>query len=276
MKFNSDEIANDARISTEGKTLFFRSQRPLPGHDAPEASFYTWVVTRSGEDWDEPRPLELGGAQPAVLMGLGLANMKKGATDQALDYFNQAVTLIEDEEILQSGASVANLHYYLGKIYLETGEIDLAAEELTEALWYNRINADAIYLLGRVYEAQGRDDEAEANYLQALSLVPNFTEVYNQLGDFYEARGDEAAAAYNHAMGTLFSGQVAEAVEQLNAVIDSHSQNADAYWGLGWGYEKLDMMEEAIAAYQQTVAIDSKHQLANGALTRLGVGMYQE
>jgi hypothetical protein len=70
--FNSDESANDPRLSPDGQTLFFRSQRPLPGHDAPEASFYTWVVTRSGEGWGEPRPLELGGA-PRRIGYLGVA-----------------------------------------------------------------------------------------------------------------------------------------------------------------------------------------------------------
>ncbi len=220
--------------------------------------------------------LDLGGAQPAVLLGLGLAYMKKGAADQAVDYLDQAVTLNETGEIPQSAASVATLHYYLGKIYLETGEIDLAAEELAESLAYNRINADAIFLQGQVFEARGDSAAAEDNYLRALSLVPNYAEVYSQLGNLYEERGDESIAAYNHAMAALFSGEVVEAVEQINAVIDSLSQNADAYWGLGWGYEKMNMMEEAIDAYQQAVTIDPKHQLSNGALTRLGVGLYQE
>jgi tetratricopeptide (TPR) repeat protein len=220
--------------------------------------------------------LSLNAAQPAALMGIGLAYMKIGDTDQAVSYLNQAVALAEDEEILQTGASLGTLHYYLGKIYLEAGEIELAADEADMALWYNRINADAIYLQGLVYEAQGDPAAAEENYLRALSLVPNFTEVYSQLGGLYESRGDGSMATYYEAMAALFSGEHDHAVERINSVIGSLPDNADAYWGLGWGYEKLNMMPEAIAAYEQAIGIDPNHRLAGGALTRLGAGIYVE
>ena len=70
--FNSAENANDSRLSPDGNTLFFRSQRPLPGNDTPEKGFYTWYVTRVGESWGEPRLLLLGGL-PRPIGYLGVA-----------------------------------------------------------------------------------------------------------------------------------------------------------------------------------------------------------
>ncbi len=208
----------------------------------------------------------------AAYVGLGTAYMEKGNAELAIDNFDKALALSKEPDFTPTNSSLAMVHYYLGKIYLERGELSSSDQELTESLWFSPTNADAIYLLGKVYESEGNMTAAEASYLRALSLVPNFAEVYSQLGNLYQSQGDEVKAAYNQAMASLFSGSVAEAVEQLKTIVSSMTDNADAYWGLGWGYEKLNMRDEAIAAYRAAVAINPGHRLAAGALSRLGVG----
>jgi tetratricopeptide (TPR) repeat protein len=208
----------------------------------------------------------------AAYVGLGTAYMEKGNAELAIDNFNRALALSKEMAVAPTRGSLATVHYYLGKVYLTKGELAPAEQELIESLSLNQTNADAIFFLGKVYEAQGNVTEAEAIYLQALSLVPNFTEVYSQLGNLYLSQGEQVKAAYNQAMANLFSGKVAEAVEQLKTVVASMTDNADAYWGLGWGYEKLNMRDEAIDAYRAAVAVNPGHRLAAGALTRLGAG----
>lgn len=214
--------------------------------------------------------LDLDQDQAAAYMGVGLAYMKKGKSDRAIDNLSQAIALSEDPEVESPGVSLGTAHYYLGKVYLEKGDLEQAFEELTFALAYNPTNADAIFLLGQVHEAQGNLDEAKAQYDMALRLTPNFTEVYIQLGNLYRGQGDLLNAEYNDAMGLLFSGSVAEAIEQFNELKLMMPDNAEVHWGLGWAYEKLNMREEAIAAYREAVLIDPNHLMASGALSRLG------
>jgi len=209
----------------------------------------------------------------AAYMGLGLAYMKKGKSDRAVDNLTQAIALGEDPEIERSGISLGTAHYYLGKVYLEKGDLEQAFEELTLALAYNRTNADAIFLLGQVHEAQGNVDEAEAQYTLALRLVPNFAEAYVQFGKLYRGQGDILMAEYNETMAMLFSGSVTEAISQFQELAVMMPDNAEVHWGMGWGYEKLNMREEAIAAYEEAVRANPDHLMASGALERLGAGM---
>ena len=208
----------------------------------------------------------------AAYVGLGTAYMEKGNAELAIDNFDQALALSKEPDFAPTSVSLATVHYYLGKVYLAKGELAPAEQELIESLSLNPTNADTLFVLGKVYEAEGNVISAEAIYLRALSLVPNFAEVYSQLGNLYLSQGEQVKASYYQAMASLFSDKVAEAVEQLKTVVASMTDNADAYWGLGWGYEKLNMRDEAIAAYRAAVAINPGHRLAAGALSRLGAG----
>jgi hypothetical protein len=59
--FNSDYGDNDLCISPDGYRVFFRSWRPLPGHDKPEERSYIWFARREKGGWSEPQPVEFGG-----------------------------------------------------------------------------------------------------------------------------------------------------------------------------------------------------------------------
>jgi len=59
--FNSVHTDNDVCLSHDGQRLFWRSWRPLPEHEDPEERSYIWVVTRTKEGWNTPRPVESGG-----------------------------------------------------------------------------------------------------------------------------------------------------------------------------------------------------------------------
>lgn len=65
--------SNDPRVSPDGSTFFFRSQRPLPGNAAPEPHLFTWYVTKNADGWSEPLPLLLGGASRRI-SHLGVAS----------------------------------------------------------------------------------------------------------------------------------------------------------------------------------------------------------
>ena len=73
LPFNTDHNTNDSRIAPDGKRLFFRSKRPLPGSDAPAPHHYAWFAAREGSGWGDPRPVECGG-EPLRTGHLGAAS----------------------------------------------------------------------------------------------------------------------------------------------------------------------------------------------------------
>jgi Tol biopolymer transport system component len=61
LPFNSTETENDMCLSVNGKKLYFRSWRALPGNDQPEDRSYLWFVERTEKGWSKAKPLLCGG-----------------------------------------------------------------------------------------------------------------------------------------------------------------------------------------------------------------------
>jgi ankyrin repeat protein/Tol biopolymer transport system component len=70
--FNSPHSSNDSRISPDGRRLYFRSRRPLPGDEHTDGQLLLWSVPRSGHGWGEPEPVLFGGS-PGRTSHVGVA-----------------------------------------------------------------------------------------------------------------------------------------------------------------------------------------------------------
>ena len=105
---------------------------------------------------------------------------------------------------------LAELCNYLGRIYSESGEFDLARHYLDRAY---EINLETGYLwdqtvtllaLGRMTRKQGNDPESERFLLRALDVVGRFgaanltMQIHEELTKLYEARGDHARAVMHY------------------------------------------------------------------------------
>jgi hypothetical protein len=60
--FNSLYNDNDICISPDGCRVFWRSWRPLPGHNKPEERSFIWYSVRSQKGWSKAQPVECEGA----------------------------------------------------------------------------------------------------------------------------------------------------------------------------------------------------------------------
>ena len=58
--FNSKHIDNDICMTPDGYRVFWRSWRPLPGHDKPEDRSFIWFSYRTKRGWSEALPVECG------------------------------------------------------------------------------------------------------------------------------------------------------------------------------------------------------------------------
>jgi len=55
---SDDYPENDMRISPDGRKMFWRSRRPLPGKASPEKRSCIWYSSRTAYGWSKPQPLK--------------------------------------------------------------------------------------------------------------------------------------------------------------------------------------------------------------------------
>jgi tetratricopeptide (TPR) repeat protein len=180
-----------------------------------------------------------------ALFGLGSTYMVLGNDSIAIDYFNQVIAMSKDAELARLDEQLETSYYYLGKIYLDNGELDQAIEQLESAIALVPMDADAIYLLGMAYQEQGSYLAAIENYERAVAFVPDFRDAFRGMADCYEA------------------------LQLLEAAVTARPDIGNAFWGLGAAYELTGRTDEALAAYQQALEVNPNHVLANDGLARL-------
>ena len=76
----------------------------------------------------------------------------------------------------------AQLHTDLGAGYYERGQMDVALEELNQAVRIDPNYAPAYNVFGLVYAVLGDDRKAEQNFAQALQLAPNDSDTHHNWG----------------------------------------------------------------------------------------------
>lgn len=97
----------------------------------------------------------------------------------------------------------ARLHTELGANYLYRGQVDVALEELNEALKVAPDYAPAYNVLALLYMDLGELEKAEANFARALKIAPQDPEVHNNYGWYLCQRGRErdGLAQFEMALG---------------------------------------------------------------------------
>ena len=160
------------------------------------------------------------------------------------------------EQALAHNASLASVHVTLGRLYTETGEKDLAAQELNEALRLDPRDAEAYYALAALYDAQGRTGDVVSNYQKAMDLDPQNWQFPDNLADFY-----------------LRTGQSEKALEMNQLAVRLTPDNPRALNNLGRTYRRLGRLSDARAAYEQAIRIEpgySRYANLGGILGSLG------
>jgi len=176
---------------------------------------------------------------------LGNAFLEKGNADEAITQFQRA---------LQFNPDIAVVHYNLGEALQQKGKKDEAAAQFQLAL---QIDPDAMhtyYNPGNVLLKEGRVDEAIAQFQQALKIDPNNAEIYNNLGS-----------------ALLQQGKLDEAITQFQQALKIEPDMAEAHNNLGNALLQKGAVDEAIAQLQQALKIrpgmpDAHYNLGNALL----------
>ena len=154
----------------------------------PDESFAALSITRAYEKMgrlDEAERfaleyLQKGFEEPLLYYMLGNMNFLQKKYDQAIPFFEKCVSLNTEAAVSRDT---------LATIYIATGDLVRAEENLRKALELDPRLPNMHYRIGWIAEKRGRVEEAETEYLNELQVSPrHFKALYN-LARVYQATG---------------------------------------------------------------------------------------
>lgn len=253
------------------------------------------------------RAARLAPDDPEIQMGIGncLAMMGKPAEAEkafrrlverhpnyALGWFNLANALRDQERYEESRhlyARVTTLapphseaHANLGFVLLKLGEHAAALECYRKADAFKPGVAASHLGIGVALLKLEKFNEASLRFQQALSLEPNFAEAHFQLGNAYrELRKYELAVeCYEHALALLPGSALEDrhpprvphgAIAPPRTTDFAHK--AQVLCNLGLALDYLKRSQEAIACYEQAIALNGEDPLV---LRNMGVAYFHQ
>lgn len=169
---------------------------------------------------------------------LGQANLAEGKNQEAIQNLKKSIQLNPKD---------ADVHNYLGVVYLLLSDFDNAEKELDDALKLNPYLTDAKNSLGAVYMKTGRADKARAIFESALKdrTYPSPEKILYNLGTLH-----------------LDAKRYPEALDAFRRAVAANSGYAKGYFGLGLAFSETGKEEEARMNFQKVITLEPKSQEA--------------
>jgi len=194
-------------------------------------------------------PLFLALAVPLQTLP-ALAQSPQEVSQEAIEAYragNYAAAAEAWQQLIELEPGNPNAHNNLGATLYYLGDLEGAVAAYQAAIALSP-DATTYNNLGVVLAEQEDFEAAIAAYEQALELDPEVAEVYVNLGHLLNP--NDAIALYERA-------------------IELQPDYVEAYNSLGIALVSLEQYEAAIAAFEQTLAIDPTHEAAQDNLTAL-------
>jgi tetratricopeptide (TPR) repeat protein len=209
-----------------------------------------------------------------LFAGVGEWYLEKGDFARAIEVFNDAITLDENNKDARNGMSEALA--LKGNTLLEQDQAKAARAVFLEAIKYDPSNAAAYFGLGEVYADLEQIDEAISSYERSLEANKDLTEIYVPLGVLYFQKGNIAKAdellTKALAQSTesferqFFFGLVRNSQERLDEALGAFAKaktldatSAEAAYYHAEVLSKLKRLEEAVPDYQKAVELKSSY-----------------
>jgi tetratricopeptide (TPR) repeat protein/SAM-dependent methyltransferase len=179
-------------------------------------------------------------------------------------------------DILKDNPRHFDANHLLGVIYVQQGNPEKGAQQITIALGINPKSAAAHSNLGNAMRDLKRPAEALESYARALAIEPRHADALFNRGNALKDLGrlEEAAASYAQAFVAAPSradfatsrlrvlqslGRTAEAADVLAALAKLKPQDADTQVMLGNALAELRRHKEALAAYDAALTINPQY-----------------
>jgi tetratricopeptide (TPR) repeat protein len=120
------------------------------------------------------------------------------------------------------------VHYWLGRLYLVSGNLNDSAEAFRESSRLAPKDEHPLISLGHVYYRLGKDREALEAYLQANRLSPHVASVHEGMGNIYFNRKEYAKAKPEYEEALKLDASLSEARFRLSVVYEKEGEIAKA------------------------------------------------
>mgnify|MGYP001577675971 CR=1 FL=1 len=201
------------------------------------------------------------------IMQLGLENVRKGLSPQAVGYVRQVDFLIDlYQRALKSDPRFKDGYYNLGNLYARAGRFPDAVEAYKKALEVDPKFKDVHCGLGDVYVEVGDARQAIFAFDQALRLNPEDKDLHVMVVRAYTKAIEKnpGVTAYREARSNVLA--------RYAAMVNKDRPKAASYFNLGNLYAEVGDAEMALLAYRRALEINPRH---SGALYNLG-NLYKE
>ena len=188
-----------------------------------------------------------------LLFATGYSEFYHYNYDSAATYYSRTLDLARQ---LKDKKTEAKTNYYLGEMYLETGDFDLALEHyLKSAEFYSQENNkkalnDTWFGVGLVYKSKGYYDAALSYYNLSLELSKELRDTLAM-----------ADAFNNMATAEKNLGHYPEAMQHLSDALKIYQQNKRPIYifnvlnNIGSVHEKQGSFNKALEYYEESLAL---------------------
>ena len=149
----------------------------------------------------------------------------------------------------------ADVHAFLGLMYLYLSDYRSAEKSLQEAVSLNPYLTDARNTLGAVYMKTGRKEDAQKEFLECLK---DTTYSYPE------------KILYNLGTLQLEEKHIAEAEATFRRAVEANASYAKGYYGLGQVLLQAGRRDEALKNFEKVIALDPSSPEAAKAKEALG------
>ncbi|HEY0003509.1 MAG TPA: CHAT domain-containing protein [Pyrinomonadaceae bacterium] len=220
-------------------------------------------LKRAGELQDQSQDLF---GKALTLSITGQVEFSRGEYEKALEAFNKALSLFQDQKVNDSRMAAYTFNY-LGLVNDGMGETEAALKYYNEALsLFQRLGelrgqAYTLNNIGLLYDAMSRHKEAREYKQKAMAI-------FEEIGDCLEL----APALSNNALDALNSGDKKLAFEYLNRAlalqraIQDRQGEAKTLNNLGYLYKETGQIDKALQFMNEALLIHREVQIKEAEL----------
>jgi tetratricopeptide (TPR) repeat protein len=150
------------------------------------------------------------------------------------------------------------VHYWLGRLYLQSGALEDAAREFRLSARLDPNDDHPWISLGHVYSRMGKDDDALRAYQEANRLSPNVAVVHAGLGAIYLRKNDDL-----------------NAWRELDKALRLDPSLSEARYSISLLYERRGELDRAMIEWQRLLDDDPNESNARERLARAYVAKKQ-
>jgi tetratricopeptide (TPR) repeat protein len=200
----------------------------------------------------------------------GIAYLKRGQLDKALEDFNRVILLRHD----------AKAFYHRALVFTKLNLLPQAIADYSSAIAVNPSFYDAYNNRGLLFERQGLYDKALEDFNTVISLRPAYFQAYVNRGLVFDRGGryEDALADFGRAITLnpgnpdayynrgllLFTqlGKFDDALADFDRAIALHPGDPDAYYDRGRLFERMGAPDRALADFTMTISLNPSYYQA--------------